>query len=67
MLTRGHGDPLGKVSGTCRVSSVHGQPVRPGGGGGSSAIVAERMDPRQIWPEESSFQSEHLRIYPLKS
>jgi hypothetical protein len=35
--------PSGIVSGSCGLSSVHGQPVRPGGGGGSSLSVGQRM------------------------
>src|SRR5215218_4837251 len=36
MLTRGHQEPSGLMSGVLMPSSVHGQPALPGGGGGSS-------------------------------
>lgn len=43
MLMRGQGEPSGMVSGSWGDSSVQGQPVFPGGGGGSSASVGERI------------------------
>ena len=43
MLTRGQGEPSGIVSGRLETSSVQGQPARPGGGGGSSASVGQRI------------------------
>src|SRR2546430_6231661 len=43
MLTRGHGEPSDLVvSGARMPSSVHGQAVLPGGGGGSWASVGHR-------------------------
>ena len=44
MLMRGHGEPLGIFSGSGRVSSVHGQPVLRGIGGGSSLSVGQRIE-----------------------
>src|SRR5690242_17167742 len=41
-LTRGQLWPSGLVSGNSRLSSVHGQPILPGGGGGRSASVGQR-------------------------
>ena len=43
MLIRGHGEPSGIVSGSCGLSSVHGQPVLPGGGGGISVTLGQLM------------------------
>jgi len=40
-LTRGHGVSAGVLGGSCALSSVHGQPVLPGGGGGSWSSVGE--------------------------
>ncbi len=41
MLTCGQGEPPGTVPGNCRLSSVHGQSVLPGRGGGSSLRVGQ--------------------------
>ncbi len=43
MLTRGQSEPSGMGAGTWGLSSVHGQPVLPGGGGGSSLRIGQRM------------------------
>ena len=36
---RGQGVPSARKAGSCGVSTVHGQPGLPGGGGGRSASV----------------------------
>ena len=41
MLTRGHTEPSGRVSGTGEVSSAQGQPVRPNGGVGRSLSLGQ--------------------------
>src|SRR3990172_12469327 len=43
MLTRGQGRPSCIVCGSCRLPSIHGQPVLPGKGGGSSLSVGQSM------------------------
>jgi len=43
MLIRGHASPFGDVGGNDALVSVHGQPVRPGGGAGSSCSVGQRI------------------------
>lgn len=50
MLTLGQGaacpepaEESGITSGNCRLSSVHGQPVLPAGGGGSSVKTGQRI------------------------
>ena len=43
MEMRGQGEPSVRVGGKGGVSTVHGQPVLPSGGGGSSAKVGQRM------------------------
>ena len=61
MLILGHGSPPGIVSGNCWLTSVHGQPVLPGGGGGSSFKVGQlimmpflleitiKLQPAHVW------------------
>src|SRR5437870_3735475 len=43
MLIRGQTQPSGIVSGSCALSSVHGQPVLPGDGGRSCDNVGQRI------------------------
>jgi hypothetical protein len=47
----GHGTPAGAVAGSGGVSTVQGQPVRPGGGGGNSANLGQcmRLIGWQMW------------------
>ena len=48
MEMRGQGVPSGRTAGSCGVSTVHGQPVLPAGGGGRSASVGQRMTPLRL-------------------
>ncbi len=43
ILIFGHGLPSGVVSGIWEASAAQGQPVLPGGGGGSSNRVGQRI------------------------
>ena len=43
MLIRGQGEPSGIVFGSESLASVQGQPVLPGGGGGSSVMLGQRI------------------------
>ncbi len=49
MLIVGHGEPSIVVSVSCGLSSVHGQPVLPGGGVGSSLSVGQRISQPELW------------------
>jgi hypothetical protein len=40
--TLGHGAPLGRRAGAGVLATVHGQPILPGGGGGSCSRVGQR-------------------------
>src|SRR5262249_39110765 len=40
-LTRGHTAPSGIAGGNAALATVHGQPVRPGGGAGSSCRLGQ--------------------------
>jgi len=62
MLTRGQGEPSGIVSGSCGLSSVHGQPVLPGGGGGSSLRVGQRMGTSIFWNGASGRKTYEERL-----
>ena len=43
MLMRGQAPPSGMVAGSEMLASVHGHPVLPGGGGGSSFRLGQRI------------------------
>src|SRR5713226_3769098 len=67
ILIRGQGRPSGIVSGNCGLSSVHGQPVLPGGGGESSIRVGQRIRLPVLLPERSkSSHPGHGRIRGMR-
>jgi hypothetical protein len=57
MLISGQTEPSGSLSGNGGVSIVHGQPDLPDGGGGSSAIVGQRINSKA----ETSLNSKTLK------
>jgi len=54
MLILGDGLPSGMASGSCGLSPIHRQPLRPAAGGGSSLNVGQRIV--QITAEAQSTQ-----------
>ena len=48
-VMRGHARPSARVAGAGGVATVHGQPVRPGGGAGKSESIGIRCTVVERW------------------